>query len=129
MSFFERPYTVRRFGVPFEAAGCETADYYEKTFDMDVQIVVPSSSEANPEGQRKSKRVNSWGDLEMIAADDLKHTRGDWLLYRGEWYECTSCEYRDHTILHHWRGEWTRLPEGGDKYDGHAAAVILTPTG
>jgi len=128
MSFFERPYTVRRFDVPFEE-GCETADYYEKTFDMDVQVVVPSGAEANSEGQRKSKRLNSWGNVEMIAADDTVGTRGDWLLYRGQWYECTSCEYRDHTILHHYRSEWQRLPSGGDRNDGHAAAVILTPTG
>jgi hypothetical protein len=129
MSFFERPYTVRRFEAPFDEEGCETADYYEKTFNMDVQVVVPSGAEANPEGQRKSKRLNSWGDNEMITADATTGTRGDWLLYRGQWYECTSCEHRDHTILHHWRGEWTRLPEGSEKHDGHAAAVFLTPTG
>ena len=129
MSFFARPYKVRRFGVPFEIDGSETADYHEETIDMNVQVVVPSGSEANAEGKRKSKRLNSWGNVEMIAADDTTGTCGDWLLYRGQWYECTSCENLISTVLRHWRSEWTRLPEGGEKHDGHATAVILTPTG
>ena len=128
MSIFKKPYLVRRFGAPFEEDGGEPADHYEKTFDMDVQIAVPSGAEANPEGQRKSKRLNSWGNTEMLAADDTTGTVADWLQYRGQWYECTSCEYREHTILNHWRSEWTRLPEGGKQCDSNAAAVILTPT-
>jgi len=122
MPFFMRDYTVRRFvGMSDE--------FTEFTATMDVQQVVPSSSEFAQDGQRKRKSVNTWGAVQMLAADPVTGTRGDLLLYKGHWYECTSCENRDHTILRHWRGEWTRQPEGSEGRDNASAKIVLTPTG
>jgi len=121
---------VRRFGAPYEVEGLQTADPIEETVTMDVQVVVPSKHEFTPAGQRQSYRLNGWSDCKFNCADPVAKTAGDQLLYDdGSWYECMSCRYLSHTILHHWRSEWQRLPEGSEKYDSPAAAPILTPTG
>jgi len=120
MTFFERPILVRRFvGL--------TDKYNEITISIDVQAIAPSGAEFGPEGQRKNKNAKSWGDEPIIAADPVAGTRADWIFWRGAWWECTSCEFLDNTILHHWRGEWTRQPEGSEKNDGATAKVKLTP--
>jgi hypothetical protein len=126
MQFFEQSYTVRHFTEPEQLDGGETADYTESTIKLDVQVVVPDGEEFNADGQRLSERLNSWGSKQLVAADPKHRTRGDWLLYDGDWYECVSCRHRNHTILRHWRGEWQRLPEGSEKYDGDASPVRLT---
>ena len=129
MPFFESDYTVRRASAPYEVSGLQTADFTEETVTMHVQVVVPSNNEFTPAGQRKSDRLSSWSDVKFNAADAKVGTVADQLLYGGDWYECMSCRYRDRTILHHWRGEWQRLPEGSEKYDSPATPPILTPTG
>jgi hypothetical protein len=117
MTFFERPYTVRRFGETVEVNGYETAAFAETVLQMDVQVVVPSGSEFNADGQRKSERLNSWGNDRLNTADPKTGRHGDQLLYEdGFWYECVSCRRRSHTVLRHWRGEWVRLPEGSDRH-------------
>jgi hypothetical protein len=127
-SFFNRSYTLRRFGAPFEVENLQTADYSERTVSMCVQKQVPSGGSFTPAGQMREKRLNGWSDDELIAADDTKGTVGDWLLYNGAWYECTSCEHLGHSPLHHYQSEWTRLEGGGEKYDSATTAPILTPT-
>jgi len=128
MIFFDRQYLCRRFGAPFEVQGTQTADYNEAIVQLCIQKQVPSGSEFSPEGQRKTKKLNGWSDECMIAADDLAGTKGDWLQYDSEWYECISCEHRGHSPLHHYRSEWTRLP-GGKRHDNPAIAPKLTPAG
>jgi hypothetical protein len=117
MTFFERPYAVRRFGETIEQNGYETAPFEEIVLKMDVQAVVPSGNEFNPDGQRKSERLNSWSSEKLNTADPKTGKHGDHLFYEdGFWYECVSCRYLNHTIMHHWRGEWVRLPEGSDRH-------------
>jgi hypothetical protein len=114
VKFFERSYTVRRYAPPQEVNGYTTAPTYEEiTCLLDVQIESPSKNEYNPDGQRLAKNLTSWGDDRMRSSDAVTQEIGDRLRYEdGFWYECTSCEYLNHTVLHHWHGSWQRVPEG-----------------
>ena len=130
MQFFDRDYTVRRMSAPYEVKGSQTADFTEETASMDVQVVVPSSGEFTPAGQRQAYRLNAWSACRFNCADPVADTVGDQMLFEdGFWYECVSCRKRNHTILNHWRSEWQRLPEGSEKYDGDVIAPVLTDAG
>jgi hypothetical protein len=111
---FERPYKIRRFGSDEEINGyAAPPGFHEFIALFDAQINVPPAKETLAEGARLSKPLRTWGTERRKATDAATGEQGDRLLYDdGCWYECVSCEYRNHTVLRHWRGEWKRAAEG-----------------
>ena len=78
---------------------------------LNVQPLTPNELMALPDGDRTVKRVKSFGPDRLSSADDLKGTPGDRLFYNGAWFECTSSVMWDHTILSHYRSDFTILPQ------------------
>jgi len=110
LSIFTRPYTVRKH-LPQEIIdGYTSAAYSDVTLRLDVQPYSPDDLQALPEGARTVKRVKSFGEDELVSANDFTGTTGDLLFYRGEWYECKSSVRRDHTPLGHYRSDFVVLP-------------------
>ena len=79
---------------------------------INVQPLSTKELLALPEGERSTKRVKAFGDLQLTAADQYQGIPGDWLFYRGSWYKCVSAFPWDHTMLAHCRSEFAIIPEG-----------------
>ena len=116
IGLFKRPYTLRRHGEQSVTGGYASAPYSDITVRLDVQPFNPEEMMALPEGDRTVKRIKSFGPDRLTAADEFRGIPGDRLFYQGLWYECTSSVMWDHTILSHYRSEFTILPprEQGD---------------
>jgi hypothetical protein len=76
------------------------------TVRLNVQPLGSDELSALPEGERTIARVKTFGDTEMISADEHSGITGDLLLYSGKWYECKSCVHWLHTPLTHYEAEW-----------------------
>lgn len=113
MAFFAKRYTRRTLGSQTIVNGFATNTYHDDTVDIDLQVD-PDQMESLPDGQRIAKVLKGWGDVEFKTSDAVAGRTADRVLYNGHWYECTSCVFLDHTILNHYRMEFTRIPEGRD---------------
>lgn len=112
IAFFKKPYRVMRYSEQTVVNGYQTSGYTEiEPVMLDVQEM---SNNMNKEehGKRASKTVQAFGQFDFRAAEypDIK---GDRLLYRDQWYECTSCLYRHNTVLSHYHATFTLVPDGG----------------
>ena len=113
LNIFRRKYTVRRFGPQEDVpGGYTTAPYEDVVTLLNVQPLSTKELLALPEGERSTKRVKAFGDLQLTAADQYQGIPGDWLFYRGSWYKCVSALPWDHTMLAHCRSEFAIIPEG-----------------
>ena len=113
IKIFRRKYTVRRFGPQEDVSGgYTTAPFEDVVTPLNVQPLSTKELMALPEGDRSTKRVKAFGDLQLTAADQYQGTPGDWLFYRGAWYKCVSALPWDHTMLAHCRSEFIIVPEG-----------------
>lgn len=112
-SFFKSSYTIRRFN----SKDTEIIDGYSHTFYEDIDGIIlnvqPNGSDnvqANEEGERRSRKLTTYGDFHLTSSDQATGQRGDWLLYKGSWYECVSAVIWDHTPLAHCIGEFVEIP-------------------
>ena len=111
IGLFKRPYTVRKHAVQKIVNGYTSAPYTDVKMRLNVQPLSPDELMALPEGERTKKRVKSFGSDKLISADEFTGTPADCLFYQGRWYKCTSSVLWDHTMLRHYRSEFTLLPE------------------
>ena len=112
-SFFKKDYIVRHFGEETVVNGVSGAPHTDSVVALeDVQPLSSDELQALPEGERTIRRITSIGSTKFTTADEDAGTPGDWLYYRGQWYECKSCQYWDHTILSHYESEFVVVPTG-----------------
>lgn len=111
--FFKSSYTIRRFN----SKDAEIIDGYSHTFYEDIDGVIlnvqpdgQDNVQANEEGERRSRKLKTYGDFQLTSSDQATGRRGDWLLYKGSWYECVSAVIWEHTPLAHCRGEFVEIP-------------------
>lgn len=92
LDFFKKPYTLRTFGKTEFVDGRPRAEYSDRTVKLNVQPLTSTELTALPEGIRREKNIKAIGKVEIKTADDAARTLADRLLYRGQWYECTSSD-------------------------------------
>lgn len=112
LKIFRRKYTVRRFGPQEDVpGGYTTAPFEDVVTSLNVQPLSTKELMALPEGERSTRRVKAFGDLQLTTSDQYQGIPGDWLFYRGAWYKCVSSLPWDHTLLAHCRSEFVMVPE------------------
>lgn len=79
---------------------------------------------ALPEGERKMKRLEGHGEIELHVGDEAENRKGDLLYYQGDWYECLSCQLYDHTMLSHYNYQFVLIPK-----DASGATDLEPPVG
>lgn len=114
MDLFRSRYTVRRFYPQNIVSGYAAANYEDFIVKLNVQPLNPYDLESLSEGERTIKRVKAFGDLPLRSADQETGMPGDWIYYLGQWYKCTSSVLWNHTILEHYRSEFTAIAESID---------------
>lgn len=73
LKIFRRKYTVRRFGPQEDVpGGYTTAPYEDVVTFLNVQPLSTKELLALPEGERSTKRVKAFGDLQLTAADSTR---------------------------------------------------------
>lgn len=112
-SFFKSSYTIRRFSNN----DTEIIDGYAHTFYEDIEGIIlnvqpdgQDNVQADGEGERRSRKLKTYGDFHLTSSDQATGQRGDWLFYKGSWYECVSAVIWEHTPLAHCRGEFVEIP-------------------
>ena len=110
IGLFKKPYTLRRYGEQTVTGGYASAPYADMEVRLDVQPFNPDELLTLPEGERTIKRIKSFGQSRLTSTDEFKGIAGDRLFYQGYWYECTSSVMWEHTMLAHYRSEFTILP-------------------
>jgi hypothetical protein len=124
IGIFRRPYTIRRRGEQRIIDGYAVRDSSGFTAMLNVQPLSANELLALPEGERTVKRVKTFGEDELISADEHGGRPGDLLCYGGQWYECKTCVHWLHTPLAHYEAEFviladqSDLPPEGDADDG-----------
>lgn len=108
---FKKDYFIRRFGQQEIIRGHAVSDFEDIKTKLNVQPLNPDELQSLPEGERSVKRIKAFGHYPLRAADQTTETPGDWLYYKGCWYECKSSVDWDHTLLAHFRSEFVIVPE------------------
>lgn len=114
---FNKPYWIRRFTPQVEYKGYLSASHTDKVASLNVHPAGNETISALPEGERKIRRLEAHGEVKLLAANQETGVRGDLLLYHGDWYECVSCVYWDHTLLTHYNYEFVIVPSAEAKSD------------
>lgn len=115
ISIFNRKYWVRRFGAQKAVKGYFTSDHEDFVASLHVHPMGTDQLQALPEGERNVKHLEGHGTDILLAADQDKGTKGDYLLYKGDWYECTSAQEYDHTLLSHYNYQFVIIPKDSAK--------------
>lgn len=110
---FNKKYWVRRFEEQRIVRGYLTSGYHDFVASLNVHPLGTDSIQALPEGERKLKRLEAHGEVELRVADESTNTKGDLLYYRGAWYECVSSQPWDHTLLSHLNYQFVMVPRDG----------------
>jgi len=117
MNFFKLTYCLRRFNEQKILNGLAvTASYEDITVELDVQPTVATDLKNLPEGDRSGKSIKSFGDFAIKTANQSTKTRADRLYYNGEWYECVSSSYFEHTPLRHYESLYVKVSESDDRF-------------
>lgn len=82
---------------------------------LNVHPLSTDQIKALPEGERKLKRLEAQGTDVLVTADEKNGTKGDLLLYLGDWYECVSAQPWDHTILRHTNYQFVLVPQDASR--------------
>lgn len=115
---FNKPYWLRRFGVQKNINGYLVSDYQDIVLSANMHPMSTDSIQALPEGKRHIKHLEGHGEMLLRVADEKTHTKGDMLFYHGDWYECTSCQLWDHTMLTHFNYQFALIPwDTSETYD------------
>ena len=100
ITIFNKKYWVRRFGNPKNVRG---------------YIMGADSLQALPEGERKMKHLEGHGTDILTPANQETGVKGDLLLYKGDWYECTAAQEYDHTVLGHLNYQFCLVPKNSPR--------------
>lgn len=115
MNIFKKKYTLRTYSRQVTKKGYAVlASYRDRTVMLDVQPTVAIDLKNLPEGDRAGKSIKSYGDFPVQTADVQQGYRADRLFYAGEWYECVSSSYYEHTPLCHWKSLYVKVSEADD---------------
>ena len=116
MNIFKKKYTLRKFSEQRTAKGFAVkASYTDQVVLLNVQPMVATEMKTLPEGDRSSKGIKSYGDFKVQTADVERGLRADRLFYAGEWYECVSSSFFEHTPLSHWKSLYIRVSDAGNQ--------------
>lgn len=110
ITLFNKKYWVRRFGEPKNVRGYITSGREDFVVSLHVHPMGSDAMQALPEGERKMKHLEGHGTAVLIPANQETGVKGDLLLYRGEWYECTAAQEWDHTVLSHINYQFCLVP-------------------
>jgi hypothetical protein len=110
IGLFKKPYIVRHYEAQVIVNGYASAPFRDSILYLNVQPLTPNELMALPEGERTIKRIKSFGAGRLTSADEFEGIPGDRLFYSGYWYECTSSVFWEHTMLKHYRSDFTILP-------------------
>lgn len=117
LNIFKRKYVIRRFGKQTEVGnGQSAAPYSDIIVPLNVQPILADGFEVGAEGERRHKRLKSFGSIDLQATNQFTGIPGDFLFYRGYWYKCTSAAPWDHTRLSHCEAEFSAIGEGDPAY-------------
>lgn len=121
---FNSKYIVRRFGEQKNVRGYIA--YPHTDFEASLHIHPTGSDQiiALPEGQRRVKRLEGHGEIELFTANADTGRKADLLYYRGDWYECVNSQPYDRTILAHWNYQFVIIPK-----DAHGTVDTEPPEG
>lgn len=108
---FNKTYWIRRFGEQRNVKGYLTSGRSDFQASLHIHPLSTDQMQALPEGQRKVKRLEGHGEVELLVADEKANRKGDLLYYRGDWYECVSSQLYDHTILSHLNYQFVLVPK------------------
>lgn len=87
----------------------------DRVVSLNVHPLSTDQMKALPEGERKLKRLEAQGTDVLVTADEKTGTKGDLLLYLGDWYECVSAQPWDHTVLSHTNYQFVLVPKDGSR--------------
>ena len=111
MALWRNQYTLRRYGEQTNNNGYLSSQYTDSLAHFDVQPLTSSELMALPEGQRSTKRINTWSAFPVRVADIDKQVRGDMIFVGGKWYECTEAHPWQATPLNHFQAQWVEVSE------------------
>ncbi len=116
MRLFRKNYFIRRFTEQDLVNGLPCFNYQDFQTKLDVQPFNYYEKRAGMlkneiSGQRSIRYLKAYGQTELRQADQKNGLAGDWLFYRGNWYECKSAVYWNNTPLKHYRTEWVIVGE------------------
>lgn len=125
IGLFKRRYAIRRFQPQTIVGGYARSKYVDALILLDVQPLRTDEHLTTPEGQRVVRRLKSYSNSRIRAADEKTQTFADRIFYQGLWYECTSSMKWDHTILAHYRSNFVLChkqdpPPSGKVFSGVA---------
>lgn len=106
---------MRHFGEPKNVRGYITNGMEDRVVSLNVHPLSTDQIKALPEGERKLKRLEAQGTDTLVVADEAAGTKGDLLLYMGDWYECVSAQTWDHTILCHTNYQFVLVPKDASR--------------
>lgn len=111
ITIFNKRYWVRHFSAQEYIDGYAVTTHSDFVASLNVHPMGANQMQALPEGERMVKRLEAHGTDVLVAADETSGQKGDLLWYHGRWYECTSAQLWDHTILNHWNYQFVLVPE------------------
>ncbi len=111
MNIWRKQYTLRRYNGQTYVNGYPVASYTERTTLLDVQPDMNAAT-IDIDGKRRVQRLTSYGDDPIITASVETGQRADRLFFEGEWFECDSSMWYEHTPIAHYTATWIRVPEG-----------------
>lgn len=110
ITIFNKKYWIRRFDEQKEVRGYLTSGRHDFQASLHIHPLSTDQQQALPEGERKIKRLEGHGEIELIVADQDKNRKGDLLYYHGDWWECVNSQMWDHTLLSHYNYQFTPVP-------------------
>lgn len=121
---FNKLYWLRRAGVQKLVKGYLVSGFEDMAVSLHVHPLSTNQIMALPEGERKMKRLEGHGEIELHVGDEAENRKGDLLYYQGDWYECLSCQLYDHTMLSHYNYQFVLIPK-----DASGATDLEPPVG
>lgn len=107
---FNKYYWIRRFGEQRSVMGYVVSDFSDFAASLNIHPMSADKIQGLPEGERKIKHLEGHGEVKLNVGNEKTHTKGDLLFYHDDWYECTSCQLWDHTVLSHYNYQFILVP-------------------
>lgn len=128
ITLFNKKYVVRHFGEQENINGYLASTYTDCIVSMNVHPLSSDQVQALPEGERNVRHLEGHSSDILTTADQKTNTQGDLLYYKGDWYECTSAEEWDHTVLSHRNYKFVLVPNDASN-STDLAPPTLNPDG
>lgn len=117
MKLWRIGYTMRRYNKQKNRKGYTTRGYTDTTVQLNVQTITDTQTSVTAEGKRKSARIKSYGSFPFRVNDVKNGIQADRLFFNGNWYECESSVFWEHTPLSHYRSQFVLVSEAVDQSD------------